>query len=139
MAKFDAELPTNLLKNFEELEIATPKMIDEMVLAGANVSLNNIKKNMKKVFKNTDNLEKCLYITKNYKTPTDGGTNRKVYVYGYFENDSGKKVPAPLVFMAREYGTSSGEKKKPFFRKSFNKSQIETAMNTVQEKYLPKE
>ena len=41
--------------------------------------------------------------------------------------------------LAREYGTSSGESKKPFFRKSFKKAQIENAMKKVQEKYLSKE
>jgi hypothetical protein len=38
--------------------------------------------------------------------------------------------------MAREYGTSSGERKKPFLRKSFKKTEIEQAMKQVQEKYI---
>ena len=41
--------------------------------------------------------------------------------------------------MAREYGTSNGEAKKPFFRKSFKKDEIENEMRKVEEKYLPKE
>ncbi len=48
-------------------------------------------------------------------------------------------IPAPLVAFAREYGTSSGEAKKPFIRPSFNKSKINKIMEDVQKKYLPKE
>jgi len=139
MASFQSELPNDLLKQFDELAVTTPKMMDEMVLAGAEVSLNNVKKNMKRVFKDTKELEKCLYISKNYKTPSDDGTNRKVFVYGYFTDERGKKAPAPLVVLAREYGTKSGELKKPFFRKSFKKDEIDKAMTEVQEKFLPKE
>lgn len=139
MASFQSELPNDLIKQFEELAVATPKMLDEMVLAGAEVSLKNVKNNMKKVFKDTEELEKCLYISKNYKTPSDDGTNRKVFIYGYFTDKGGKKTPAPLVVLAREYGTKSGEMKKPFFRKSFKKDEIDKAMSLVQEKYLPKE
>ena len=89
---------------------------------------------MSKSFKTTDRLSKCLYVSKTYKTPSDDGTNNKVYFYGYL--DAKKKHPAPLVAMAREFGTSKGEKKKPFFRKSFNKQQIEQAMLKVQNKYI---
>lgn len=139
MSRFQSELPNDLIKAFQELAVATPKMMEDMVLAGAEVTLTNVKKNMKRVFKNTSELEKCLYISKNYKTPTDDGINRKVYVYGYLTDERGRKTPAPLVVLAREYGTKSGEAKKPFFRKSFKKDEIETAMSKVQEKYLPKE
>ena len=52
--------------------------------------------------------------------------------YGY--NDEG--VPIPLIAQAREYGTSRGEAKKPFFRKSFKKADIEQAMQKVQDKYI---
>jgi hypothetical protein len=38
--------------------------------------------------------------------------------------------------MAREYGTSRGEAKKPFLRKSFKKKEIEQAMMQVQNKYI---
>jgi hypothetical protein len=38
--------------------------------------------------------------------------------------------------MAREYGTSRGEEKKPFFRKSFSKKEIEQAMMEVQDRYI---
>ena len=139
MAKFNMELPNDLMKEFEKLEQNTEKMMGEMTNAGAKVVYNLVLSNMKKSFKSTKGLADCLRVTKVYKTPSDDGINTKVAFYGYFINSQGKEVPAPLVANAREYGTSRGEKKKPFFRKSFNKAQIESAMLQVQNKYLPKE
>ena len=136
MAKFNAELPSDLLKEFEKLEKNTEKMMGEMTTAGAKVVYNLVLSNMKRSFKSTKGLVDCLKVTKAYKTPSDDGINTKVAFYGYFINSQGKEVPAPLVANAREYGTSRGEKKKPFFRKSFNKAQIESAMLDVQKKYI---
>lgn len=139
MARFEMELPNELMNELKELEQNTDKMLGEMTTAGAKVVYNLVLSNMKKSFKSTKGLADCLKLTKVYKTPSDGGINTKVAFYGYFKNANGQVVPAPLVANAREYGTSRGEAKKPFFRKSFNKSQIEQAMLKVQEKYLPKE
>ena len=139
MANFKVELPNDLIKEFEKLEHNTEKMMGEMTSAGAKVVYNLVLSNMKGSFKSTKGLADCLRITKVYRTPSDDGINTKVAFYGYFKNSQGKEVPAPLVANAREYGTSRGEKKKPFFRKSFNKAQIESAMLQVQNKYLPKE
>lgn len=41
-------------------------------------------------------------------------------------------VPVPLIVIAREYGTSNGEAKKPFVRKSFTKGAITRAMLKAQ-------
>lgn len=139
MANFKEELPNDLIKEFEKLEHNTEKMMGEMTSAGAKVVYNLVLSNMKGSFKSTKGLADCLRITRVYRTPSDDGINTKVAFYGYFKNSQGKEVPAPLVANAREYGTSRGEKKKPFFRKSFNKAQIESAMLQVQNKYLPKE
>ena len=139
MAKFSAELPTELLEQFKKLEQNSGKMLSEMVDAGAEVVEKNIRSNMRKAFKNPSRLEKCLRKTKVYKTPSDDGVNTKVALYGYFENEQGKTVPAPLVAMAREYGTSKGEAKKPFIRPSFKKAEITNAMLKVQEKYIKDE
>lgn len=136
MAEFNQQLPNELIKEFEELAIATPKMMGEMTKAGAETVARIVKSNLSKSFKSTDRLIKCLFVSKTYKTPSDDGINNKVMFYGYL--DAEKKKPAPLVAMAREYGTSRGEKKKPFFRKSFQKSEIESAMKKIEEKYLPK-
>ena len=132
MAKFKSELPYDLIKVFEDLETNCDDMFGEMCQAGATVVYNNVKANMGKVFKSTRSLEKGLKITKVYKTPSDDGINVKIGFYGY--NDEG--VPIPLIAQAREYGTSSGEAKKPFFRKSFKKREIEQAMQKVQDKYI---
>jgi len=137
MAQFNQELPNDLIKEFEELAIATPKMMGEMTKAGAEVVAEAVRGNLSKSFKSTDRLSKCLYVSKTYKTPSDDSINNKVMIYGYL--DSEKKHPAPLVAMAREYGTSRGEAKKPFFRKSFKKDAIENAMKQVEEQYMPKE
>ena len=132
MAKFQSELPYELMKVFEDLETNCDEMFGEMCKAGATVVYNNVKSNMGKAFKSTRSLEKGLKITKVYKTPSDDGINVKIGFYGY--NEDG--VPIPLIAMAREYGTSKGEAKKPFFRKSFKKRDIEQAMQSIQDKYI---
>lgn len=150
MAEFGAMLPDDLIREFQKLENTSHKMLEEMTQAGAEVVYKNVKANMSNSFKNSKKLSNHLTITKAYKTPSDGGVNTKVAFYGYYKEDkktfsltskSGKKysykgIPVPLIVRAREFGSSSGEKKKPFFRKSFNKSDIEKAMKKVEDKYL---
>ena len=132
MAKFHSELPNDLIKVFEDLDTNCEEMFGEMCKAGAEVVYDKVKSNMGKAFKSTKSLEKGLKITRVYKTPSDDGINVHVGFYGY--NDEG--VPIPLIAQAREYGTSKGEEKKPFFRKSFNKKAIEEAMQEVQDRYI---
>ena len=132
MAKFKSELPYDLIKVFEDLETNCDDMFGEMCQVGAEVVFGKVKANMGKAFKSTKSLEKGLKITKVYKTPSDDGINVHVGFYGY--TDEG--VPIPLIAQAREYGTSKGEQKKPFFRKSFSKKAIEQAMQKVQDKYI---
>ena len=169
MARFNSELPYDLIKQFADLETSSEKMIEEMVAEGAKVVEKNIRHNIIGKFKNPSEILEYLRITKVYKTPSDGGINRKIAFYGYKSTKNGKSfkitkqlkgqknkkkygvaipyketyeyegVPVPLIVAAREYGTSSGEKKKPFIRKSFKKSEIEAEMKKVQKKYLPKE
>ena len=158
MARFNSELPYDLIKQFADLETSSEKMIEEMVDKGAKVVEKNIRHNIIGKFENPSEILEYLRITKVYKTPSDGGINRKIAFYGYKSTKNGKSfkitkqlkngkkqtyeyegVPVPLIVAAREYGTSSGEKKKPFIRKSFRKSEIEAEMKKVQEKYLPKE
>ena len=140
MARFHEELPNDLIKEFEGLEKDCEKIFGEMVEAGARAVHRNVLNNMESSFETTNSLQKGLKITKIYKTPSDDGINVHVGFYGY---DADKKTkahpngtPIPLIAMAREYGTSSGEDKKPFFRKSFKKKEIETAMKQVQDKYI---
>ena len=140
MARFQAELPNDLIKEFEELEDNCTEIFGKMVSAGAEVVHKNVLANMGRSFESTKSLIKGLKITKIYKTPSDDGINVHIGFYGY---DATKKTkahpngtPIPLIAMAREYGTSSGEAKKPFFRKSFKKTEIEQAMKQVQEKHI---
>lgn len=137
MAKFNMELPNDLLKEFEGLEVNTDKMMGEMTKVGAEAVYRKVLKNIPKSFKNS-NIMKCLKITKIYKTKSDDGINTKVAFYGYFKNKREVEEPAPLVANVFEHGTST-VKKQPFMRKSFKKSEIEAEMKKVQEKYLPKE
>lgn len=142
MANFKEELPQELIKQFEGLEVNTTEMMQEMTKAGAKIVYKNVLSNMKKSFKSTKSLEKGLRITKVYRTSNDE-ISSKIAFYGYDRNKKTKKypngVPIPLIALAREYGTSSGEQKKPFFRQSFKRKEIESAMLKIQEKYLPKE
>ena len=133
MAGFNVELPNELIKSFQELEANTEEMLSDMTRAGAKVVYKQVKSNMKSSFKSTESLEKGLKITKSYRTPSDDGINTKVGFYGYDEDG----IPIPLKALAREYGTSRGEKKKPFFRKAFRQeSAITNAMKKAQEKYI---
>lgn len=140
MARFNAELPNDLMKVFEELETNTPLMMGEMCRAGAEVVYKKVVANLGKAFERTETLLKGLKITKVYETPSDDGINVHVGFYGYNKDKVTKQhpkgVPIPLIAMAREYGTSSGEDKKPFFRKAFSKKEIEQAMLEVQNKYI---
>lgn len=132
MAGFKSELPNDLIKEIESINKNSEKMFGEMTKAGAEAVYRLVKSNMSSVFKTTKSLEKGLKITKVYKTPSDDGINTHIGFYGYDEDG----VPIPLKAMAREYGTSRGEAKKPFFRKSFKKKDIEQAMLKVQGKYI---
>lgn len=137
MARFNEELPNDLIKMFQNLDENSEKIMGEMTKAGAQKVYNNILSNVPTSFIGS-NIMKCLKITKVYKTPSDDGINTKVGFYGYFKNKRGVETPAPLVANVFEYGTSK-QKKKPFLRKSFRKSEIEAEMKRVQDKYLPKE
>ena len=141
MARFMAELPAELLQVFEGLETNADIMMGEMCQAGATAVYKKVVANLEKAFKSTDSLLKGLKITRVYKTPSDDGINVHIGFYGYDKDSTPTKrhpngTPIPLIAMAREYGTSSGEAKKPFFRKSFSKKEIERAMKEVQDRYI---
>ena len=136
MAKFESILPTELIKQFETLEINTEKMIGEMVNAGAEVARQNIEAKMPRALYQALGSNNII-ISRVYKTPSDDGINCQAMIVGYFTNKNGERVPAPLVANMFEYGSSNRKyPKQPFFRQSFNKAQIEKAMLKVQEKYI---
>lgn len=132
MAKFEFELPKEILRDFEKIYQNTDKIFGGMTQAGAKVAYRNVKANVPTSWRDS-NIMKNIGITKTYHTPSDGGIATKVIISGYFINKEGRKTPAPLVANVFEYGSRKFSKQ-PFFRKSFRKKQIETAMLQAQEK-----
>lgn len=149
MAKFEMELPTDMIKAFERMNVETKDMLGEMTQAGAEQVLKNIKANVPSSFRDSD-IMSCLHLSKTYETPSDGGINTKVAFWGYF---TPKKSPGPkwiktrgtdkmaaeLVANVMEYGRSDGTlKKHPFVRKSFKAKNVQTAMQKKQDEWLEK-
>lgn len=139
MVKFQAELPTELIKTFEMIGANAQKMLADMTKAGAEVVYVNILAEVPDSFRDSD-IMNCLHVTRAYVTPSDDGINTKVAFYGYFINKRGVETPAELVCNLYEYGCSTDDfPKHPFIRKAFRKDQIEAAMLKVQSKYIPEE
>lgn len=132
MGKFEMQLPKELLKEIEYVEKNSKEIFGEMTKAGAEVVLANVKSNMPSSLSNSDFI-RCVGITRIYETPSDGGINTKVGVWGYFTDKDGRTKPAPLVANVFEYGSVKFPKQ-PFFRKSFRNSQIEKAMLAAQKR-----
>lgn len=138
MARFKAELPNDIIKQFETVEKNTDKMLEEMTEAGARVAYEAIRAGVPASWLSS-NIMKCLKVTKSYKTPSDDGIATKVAFYGYFIDKHGRRKAAPLVANVTEYGRSNTSyPKRPFLRRAFNKSKITKAMQAVQDRYIPK-
>ena len=134
MAKFELQLPNEIIKDFQKIYNNTDQIFGEMTKAGAEVVEKNIIANVPPSIRNSKMMD-CLKVTKVYKTPSDDGINTKVGFYGYFQNENGKLTPAPLVANVFEYGRSNLPfPKQPFMRKSFKKKEIEDAMLKAQRK-----
>ena len=132
MAKFEMELPNDIMKDFQKIFDNSDEIFGKMTRAGAEVVEKNIRASVPKGIQKSQMMN-CLKITKTYKTPSDDGVNTKIGFYGYFKNEDGKTVPAPLVANVFEYGRSNLPfPKHPFMRKSFKKGEIEQAMLKAQ-------
>ena len=132
MAKFDLELPNDIIKDFEKIYKNTDEIFGKMTKAGAEVVESNIRANVPDGIRNSK-MMRCLRITKSYKTPSDDGINTKVAFYGNFIDEDGREKKSEIVGNVFEYGRSNAPfPKQPFMRKSFKKSQIEQAMLKVQ-------
>lgn len=132
MAKMTLELPTELMNDFKKIYDNADEIFGEMTRAGARVVENNIRANAPDAIRKS-NMMSCLKTSKTYKTPSDDGINTKVGFFGYFQNEDGKTMPAPLVANVFEYGRSNAPfPKQPFIRKSFKKGEIEQAMLQAQ-------
>ena len=87
MAKFKCELPTQLINELTKLEQNTPKMMEEMTKAGAEIVKKNVISNMRASFKDSKKLEPYLRVTRSYRTRS-GSVNTKVAFYGYYKKGS---------------------------------------------------
>lgn len=132
MAKFELTLPREILEDIQKLNNDSEKIFKGMTRAGAEVALEAVKANMPESLQKS-NFAECVFLSKDYITPSDGGVNTKVIVSGYFYNHNDVLTPAPLVANVFEYGSST-HTKCPFFRKSFKKRPIEAAMYAEQKK-----
>jgi hypothetical protein len=155
MANFKVELPTEILTEIEKIDKNVDKIFGGMTEAGADIVVKNARSGA------PSEIVSHIKKSKTYKTPSDGGINTKVYVGGYLKFKNGRKsftrrggggskyttnkgVPASFIAKVFEYGTSNRQTdsganrgriiKRPFFRKSFNKAQITSAMKAEQKK-----
>lgn len=134
MAKFELVLPTDVMRDIQKVYDHADEIFGAMTRAGAEVVESQVKANLPQGMRNS-NMLGCLKLTEVYKTPSDGGINTKVGFFGYFMNEDGRRIPAPLVANVFEYGRSNSPfPKQPFFRKSFKKNAIEDAMLKAQRK-----
>lgn len=155
MAKFETQLPDDILKDFDFLQKNAIEIFGKMTRAGAEVVKGQIASNATSAFggKMGAAMNRKLKITKTYETPSDGGINTKVAYYGYIPRKDGRKVkikggsypgvPAPLLAALREFGARPGGNmpapfkkywtKRPFVRPAFaNTSAIKEAMLRTQ-------
>lgn len=156
MAKFDAELPNDLMKQLNALNSGgADAMMDEMLTAAGEYVTGAVEVNARKVFKNPDTVtgnvfvkpqsrKSGLKLSKVYRVKKDYSKNIKIMFIGYKKGSPKtqrfpKGTPIALIAIAREYGTSSGEARRPFFRPAFNKSKITEIMMMIQKKYIPEE
>lgn len=136
MADFIVDLPDDLIKEFEKFDKDVPTMMKKMTRAGAKTVKQAVIANLPSSLKSS-NFAKNIKISKDYKTPSDGAYNTKVYISGYFTNEKGQTVPAPLIANIFEHGRSNAPfPKQPFFRKSFKSKDIEKAMLNIQKEYI---
>jgi len=134
MAKFEMEIPKEVMDDFEKIYGDWEEIFGGMTKAGADVVYSNMMANLPASLK-ASNFATCIKETVTYKTPSNDGVSTKVGIYGYFTNKNGEKVPAPLVANVFEFGRSNAPfPKQPFFRKSFKKGQIEKAMLDAQKR-----
>ena len=134
MARFDVELPTEIIKEIQKISNNCDEILGGMTQAGAEVAYHNVVANVPAGIRKS-NMMNNLKISKVYKTPSDGGINTKVLFAGYFVNEEGVRTPAPLVANVFEYGRSDRQfPKHPFLRRSFSKGAIEKAMLDAQKK-----
>lgn len=145
MAKFDMQLPKDLMSDLRKLDKNADKIFGDMTKAGAEVALSAVRSTAPNI------LKPYAKLTRTYKTPSDGGINTKVIFSGYLPfsekrteflrrgrgggkvYSTSKGIPADFLAIMYEYGRSNAPfPKQPFFRRSFNEGKIEKAMLEAQ-------
>lgn len=145
MAKFDMQLPKDLMSDLRKLDTNADKIFGDMTKAGAEVALSAVRSTA------PDILKPYAKLTRTYKTPSDDGINTKVIFSGYLPfsgkrtdflrrgrgggkvYSTSKGVPADFLAIMYEYGRPNAPfPKKPFFRRSFNEAKINKAMLDAQ-------
>lgn len=146
MARFNMQLPDDVMKDLKKISSNSEKMFGDMTRAGAEVALSEVRANA------PASIKAYAKLTKTYKTPSDGGINTKVFFSGYLPfstpnrtsfvrrgrgggkvYSTTKGVPADFLAILYEYGRSNAPfPKRPFFRRSFNQGRIEKAMLDAQ-------
>lgn len=148
MARFNMELPTEIIKDMQKINDNAEDIFGKMTKAGAQ----EVAKTVKATVPNKE-LAGHVEVSVTYKTPSDGGINTKVYFKGYIPFKGNRKtfqrrgagggtvytttkgVPAAFLAQLYEYGRSTAPfPHRPFFRKAFNKKKIEAAMLDAQKK-----
>lgn len=151
MAKFEMELPTDVMEDIRRIEVNADAIFGKMTKAAAEMVASRVRSNAP-----TRELASSVKVTRTYKTPSDDGINNKVIFSGYKAGKSftrrgkssskkytsDKGMPMAFLAMVTEYGTSQrftdqgknrgSVRKKPFFRKSFDAAAIEAIMKQTQ-------
>lgn len=139
MAKYSVELPNEIIEELTGRSDNIVKIMGSMLEAGGKVTERDVRANIAGSFKTPGEILRGLKLTRVYSN-ADGGRSIKLGFYGYNKSHTSKKypggVPIALIAAAREYGTSSGESAKPFFRKAFKRAGIDAAMQQVHDKYI---
>lgn len=156
MARFNMELPTEIIQDLRKINDNADEIFGKMTQAAAEQVASNVRSSAP-----LPELARGVKVTRIYKTPSDDGINTKVYISGNIpfkgartsftrrgrvtnstQYTTTKGVPLEFIANIYEYGTSPRYTnagayrgyvgKKPFFRKGFKKAQIEAIMKKVQ-------
>ena len=140
MTRFKVTLPDSTIKNLEKLANISENVLEIALKAEAETVTQNVRKNINFSSSVNAKMLKGLRVSKPYYTPSDRGLNIKVYFSGYMTFSGNrteftrngyttkKGIPRSFIAQVREFGRHARMPSIPFFRKSFNGSQIRSAM-----------
>lgn len=144
MANYKLELPQETLRQFEMLTNNCDQMINELVVAGAEIVKSQIYKGMPAELKKYANAQ-TLRVTKPYKLTSYNATAVYIWFGGYKKDKNGKDnskasdkgTALELIANMFEYGSKKRSyPKQPFLRKAFHKRDIERAMSKAEKQWI---